>query len=148
MINKEIIDNLSHIDTLLLIRTTSNDKVFHHDLIEGNTLIENIRLELDTDEKSFANSIIYDKNGKTRKVPHQIKIMLYAKIGNPYTEKWTWVNSVDNRNWDWFYATYYLLMNKHYTNAELYVMTEKQTIRNYKLSTILEIVNLDFQIQL
>jgi len=35
MINKEIIDNLSHIDTLLLIRTTSNDKVFHHDLIES-----------------------------------------------------------------------------------------------------------------
>lgn len=140
MINKESIDNLSHKDTLLLLRTTSKDKVFHSDVVKGKTLIENIRLELDTDKSHFPNSTIYDKNWKvnrkTREVPLLIKIMVYAKIGKPYTEKWTWTNSVDNRSWDWFYATYSLLMNKHYTNEELYVMGEIETIRNYKLISI------------
>ena len=55
MITKEIIDNLSHEDTLLLLRTTSNDKVFYNDVIKGKTLIENIRFELNTDRVHFAN---------------------------------------------------------------------------------------------
>lgn len=135
-ISKEIIDNLSHEDTLLLLRTTSNSKVFYNDVIKGKTKIENIKLKLDNDEEFFPNNTIYDKNGKTRKVPHQIKIMLYAKVGNPYVERWTWVNSVDRCDWDWFYATYYLLVNKHYTREELYVMSGKQTLRNYKLSLL------------
>lgn len=138
MITKEIIDNLSHEDTLLLLRTTSNDKVFYGDVCTGRVKIENIRLELDTEKSFFPNSTIYDKNwklnGKTREVPYQIKIMIYAKVGDPYKEKWTWTNSVDNRSWDWFYATYYLLMNKHYTNEELYVMSEEDTINNHKIT--------------
>jgi len=137
MIDKEIIDNLSHEDTLVLLRTTSSNKIFYNDVCGGRILIQEIRLKLDDDERSFLNRTIYDKSGKTREVPHQIKIMRYSEIGDPMqlTERkeWTWVNSVDNRNWDWFYSTYYLLMNKHYTNKELYVMSEEDTINNYKI---------------
>jgi hypothetical protein len=128
MITKEIIDNLSHEDTLLLLRTTSNDKVFYNDVIKGKTLIENIRFELNTDRVHFANGYKF-----LASYPHHIKIMIYAKVGDPYTEKWTWTNSVYNRSWDWFYATYYLLINKHYTHEELYVMSEIDTINNYKI---------------
>ena len=131
IVDKEIIDNLSYKDTLLLLRTTSNDKAFYNDVCTGRTKIENIRLELDTDKVFFPNNIIYDKNGKTREVPYQIKIMIWGKVGN--VEKWTWVNSVDSRSWDWFYATYYLLMNKHYTSEELYVMSEEEAINNHKI---------------
>ena len=77
IVNKKIIDNLSHIDTLLLLRTTSNDKVFYNDVCTGRIKIENIRLELDTDKVFFPNNTIYYKNGKTRKVPYQIKIMIW-----------------------------------------------------------------------
>jgi hypothetical protein len=144
-IDKEIIDNLNNIDKLLLLRTTSNNKAFYRDVCSGKTLIENIRLELHTEstEIFFPNKTIYDKNGKTREVPYQIKIMLYTKITSEYDprfkkqiiEKWVWVNSVDNHNWDWFYGTYYLLTNKHYTAEELYVMSEEDTINNHKIHT-------------
>ena len=59
--------------------------------------------------------------------------MVWAKVVNPYTEKWTWTNSIGNTNWDWFYSTYYLLMNKHYTNEELYFMSEIEAIQNHKI---------------
>ena len=132
MVYKEIIDNLSREETLLLLRTTSNNKVFYNDVIRGRTKIENIKLKLDNDEEFFPNNTIYDKNGKTRKVPHLIKIMMCSKEGT-----WAWINSVDKCDWDWFYATYYLLTNRCYAKEELYAMSEKQTIRNYKLATIL-----------
>jgi len=131
MIDKEIIDNLSNEDTLLLLRTTSNNKIFYGDVCSGRTAIEDIRLELSTDENPLPDWV----NGKIvrRKVPDKIKIMIYGKVGNPYTEKWTWANSVDNHDWDWFYATYYLLTNKNYTNEELFVMSQEETINNHKI---------------
>jgi len=135
-ITKEDIDNLNKGDTLLLLRTTSNDKVFFGDIMNGRRTLDNIKLELCVDDEYFANNTIYDNHRGTREVPYQIKIMTYGKVGTPYIERWVWTNSVDRNSWDWFYATYCMLKRKQFTSDELFVMSEQSVIRNYKLISL------------